>query len=85
MFDRWAAGLIDVLVDDGVPVDRAPAVARTVIASLEGAVGLARSFGEIGPFDDVEAEPARLVATAADAGTGQPQYVPFVRIADLSG
>ncbi len=65
VFDRWTAGLVEVLVDDGVRAERAPTVARTVIASLEGAVGLARAFGEIGPLDDVEAELIRLVAAAA--------------------
>ena len=65
VFARWAAGLIEVLVDDGVPVDRAPSVARTIIASLEGAVGLARAFGQIGPLDDVQDELIRLVSAAA--------------------
>lgn len=64
VFDRWTAGLVEVLIDDGVPGDRAPTVARTVIASLEGAVGLARAFGEIGPLDDVETELIRLVTAA---------------------
>ena len=66
VFDRWTVGLVEVLVEDGVPADRAPTIARTVIASLEGAVGLARAFGEIGPLDDVETELIRLVAAAAD-------------------
>ena len=67
VFARWTAGLVDVLIEDGVPAVRAPSVARTIIASLEGAVGLARAFGEIGPLDDVEAELIRLVAAAAGA------------------
>lgn len=74
VFDRWATGLVEVLVDDGVPAVRAPSVARTVIASLEGAVGLARAFGEMGPLDDVEAELIRLIAAAAAAAepAGRP-------------
>jgi AcrR family transcriptional regulator len=72
VFDRWTTGLIEVLVDDGVPADRAPAVARTVIASLEGAVGLARAFGEIGPLDDVQGELIALVRAAVESGAGAP-------------
>ena len=72
VFDRWTTGLIEVLVDDGVPADRAPAVARTVIASLEGAVGLARAFGEIGPLDDVQGELIALVRAAVEFGAGAP-------------
>ncbi len=70
VFARWTAGLVEVLIDDGVPPDRAPTVARTVIASLEGAVGLARAFGEIGPLDDVEAELIRLVEAAGPSAGG---------------
>jgi len=68
VFARWTQDLADVLVDDGIPAERAPAVARTVIASLEGAVGLARAFGEIGPLDDVETELVALVSAAAGRG-----------------
>jgi AcrR family transcriptional regulator len=65
VFDRWTAGLTDVLIDDGVPAHRAPAVARMMIASLEGAVGLSRAFGDIAPMDDVQVELTLLVRTAA--------------------
>lgn len=74
VFDRWTRGLADVLVDDGIPAERAPAVARTVIASLEGAVGLARAFGDIGPLDDVETELVALVSAAT--GRGVPDRAP---------
>jgi TetR/AcrR family transcriptional repressor of lmrAB and yxaGH operons len=68
VFDRWTAQLAEVLVGDGVPEDRAPALARTMIAALEGAVGLARAFGTIEPLDDVETELTRMVAGAAGTG-----------------
>lgn len=72
VFGRWTQGLVEVLVDDGVPADRAPAVARMVIASLEGAVGLARAFRDIGPLDDVQAELIALVRAAVQSAAGAP-------------
>lgn len=70
VFDRWTAGLTEVLIDDGVPAGRAPTVARMMIASLEGAVGLARAFGDIRPLDDVQRELIELVRSAS-GGTGR--------------
>lgn len=76
VFARWTQGIVDVLVDDGVPADRAPAVARMVIASLEGAVGLARAFGDIRPLDDVQDELTALVSAAAGrTGPDRPSLV----------
>jgi hypothetical protein len=65
VFDRWSRTLADVLVDDGVPPGRAPSLARMVIASLEGAVGLSRAFTDIGPLDAVQRELVALVRAAA--------------------
>ncbi len=70
VFAAWNSSLAEVLVDDGVPADRAPALARMVIASLEGAVGLSRATGDIGPLDDVQAELTGLVVAAG--GRQQP-------------
>ncbi len=72
VFDRWAGGLAEVLIDDGVPAERAPVVARMMIASLEGAVGLARAFADIGPLDDVQAELIRLVRSSSTRAAEQP-------------
>ena len=49
------------LVDGGVPAERAPGLARMIIASLEGAVAVSRAERSLEPLDQVSAELITLV------------------------
>lgn len=64
VFASWESGLSDVLTDGGVAADRAPRLARTLIAAVEGAVALCRAERSIAPLDDVMAELHLLLAGA---------------------
>lgn len=56
VFTHWHASLVTVLEEAGVPPERAPGLATLVVASVEGAVGLARASGSTAPLDEVVAE-----------------------------
>lgn len=67
VFEDWQRALVDVLLDAGVPKQRAPRLARHIVAATEGALALARASGSAQPLDDVVAELGDLVE-AASAG-----------------
>ena len=52
-FDRWSDLLTQCLVSDGVPHKKATELATLVIASLEGALVLARAARDVTPLDRV--------------------------------
>lgn len=51
IFRSWRTALEELLVDGGTPVAEAPALAATVVATLEGAMLLSRAEGDIEIFD----------------------------------
>jgi AcrR family transcriptional regulator len=56
IFARWQASLSDLLVANGFPVERARRLAILVVASIEGAIILARAHRDLTPLDDVLTE-----------------------------
>lgn len=64
VFEEWHGVLADALLASGVEPGRAPRLARTVLAAIEGAIGLARASGTSAPLDDVVEELAALVESA---------------------
>jgi AcrR family transcriptional regulator len=64
VFAQWQEGMAAVLVDDGIPEQRAASLARLVISSLEGAVAVARVERSADPLDEVVAELSALLAAA---------------------
>lgn len=52
-FQRWISRLGQLLVDGGIPADRAEGAAIMVIAGTEGAVVMARALRSLGPLDTV--------------------------------
>jgi AcrR family transcriptional regulator len=52
-FARWEEVLTDRLVNDGVSAERAGELAVLVIASIEGALVMARAQRDVGPLDNV--------------------------------
>jgi TetR/AcrR family transcriptional regulator, lmrAB and yxaGH operons repressor len=64
IFASWQDLMVGGLVDGGVPVTRAPALARMIIASLEGAVAVSRAERSLEPLDQVSAELIALVQSA---------------------
>ena len=68
IFDRWQELLIEGFLASDVPVSRAPRLARTVVAAIEGAVALCRAERSFEPLEDVLAE---LRVMFAEAGRGE--------------
>jgi AcrR family transcriptional regulator len=66
VFASWESGLENVLADAGIASERAPRLARTLIAAVEGAVALCRAERSIAPLDDVMTELHLLLATALE-------------------
>ena len=64
VFEDWHRSLAAVLVEAGVAPDRAPRLARTVVAGIEGAVVLSRASGSADPLEDVVAELGVLIEAA---------------------
>jgi len=64
IFTSWQDLMVVGLVDGGVPAERAPGLARMIIASLEGAVAVSRAERSLEPLDQVSAELITLVQTA---------------------
>lgn len=64
VFEEWQRVLTDALATSGVEPARAPRLARTIVATVEGAIGLARASGSADPLDDVVAELGELVESA---------------------
>lgn len=65
VFEDWHRTLVAVLEDAGVPAGRAPGMARTIVATIEGAVALARAAGTADPLDEVVVELAAMIEGAA--------------------
>lgn len=66
VFEDWHRTLTSALVEAGVPLMRAPRLARTIVATTEGAVALARAAGTADPLDEVVAELTDLIKSAGD-------------------
>ena len=64
IFASWQDLMVEGLVADGVPPERAPGLARMIIASLEGAVAVSRAERSLAPLDQVSAELVTLVQAA---------------------
>jgi TetR/AcrR family transcriptional repressor of lmrAB and yxaGH operons len=64
VFRAWRVRLAELLVAGGVPAERGPGVAATLIASSEGAVILARADRTLEPFDLVAAEQLAVIRAA---------------------
>jgi AcrR family transcriptional regulator len=64
IFASWQDLMVEGLVADGVPAERAPGLARMIIASLEGAVAVSRAERSLEPLDEVSAELVTLVQSA---------------------
>lgn len=65
VFVSWQQQLAGVLADTGVPPERAPRLARTIVAALEGAVALCRAEQSIRPLEEVVAELRTMIAVAS--------------------
>ena len=66
IFRSWHELMVGCLVADGVVPERAPGMARLIIASLEGAVAVSRAERSLEPLDQVCGELVALVAAARD-------------------
>lgn len=64
VFEAWQQVLAGSLTDAGVSPGRAPRLARTVVAAVEGAIGLSRAAGTADPLDEVIEELAELLDSA---------------------
>ena len=64
IFASWQDLMVAGLADGGVPADRAPGLARMIVASLEGAVAVSRAERSLEPLDQVSAELITLVEAA---------------------
>jgi len=67
IFDRWRTSLTRGLVSGGVDPDRAPRLARTVVAAIEGAVALCRAEHSFEPLEDVLSELRIMLVRAGNA------------------
>jgi hypothetical protein len=69
VFASWRARVIDQLIVEGVTVDRARRLASFAVASLEGAILLARNARDLAPLHDtgdVVAEVLRMQTSQKD-------------------
>lgn len=64
IFGRWQKSLIENFLSSGISPQRAPRLARTWIAAIEGAVALCRAEHSFDPLDDVLTELRVMFATA---------------------
>lgn len=64
-FARWREVIERRLVADGVPPQRAGAVAMLVLSSFEGAVVIARAARDLEPLDTVHAQLRSLISAEA--------------------
>jgi TetR/AcrR family transcriptional regulator, lmrAB and yxaGH operons repressor len=60
-FDGWRSALVDAFTDRGVDADEANSIATLVLASMEGALLLARAHRSAAPLSAVASELARLI------------------------
>jgi TetR/AcrR family transcriptional repressor of lmrAB and yxaGH operons len=64
VFRDWRLRLSALLADGGIPEDRAPALAVTLICACEGAVVLSRAEQTFAPFDLVATEQLAVIKAA---------------------
>jgi TetR/AcrR family transcriptional regulator, lmrAB and yxaGH operons repressor len=69
VFRAWRSRLADVLAEGGIPPDRAPAIATTLVSAIEGAVIIARAERSFEPFDTMAAEQIAAIAAAIRGAT----------------
>jgi TetR/AcrR family transcriptional repressor of lmrAB and yxaGH operons len=55
-YASWSDVLVEFLVRQGVPVERAPGLATTVLAAVEGALLLAKTRRDVAPLRQVAAD-----------------------------
>lgn len=60
-YGSWRAVLTDFLVRQGIHVDRAPGLATTVLAAVEGALLLAKTQRDVSPLRQVAADMRILI------------------------
>ena len=60
-YGSWRAVLTDFLVRQGIHMDRAPGLATTVLAAVEGALLLARTQRDVSPLRQVAADMRILI------------------------
>ena len=71
-FDRWLEPLSESLIDLGVPVERSDNLALVIIATLEGAIILARVRRDVTPFDALVSELGPMLDGVARTVPGTP-------------
>ncbi|QGZ93706.1 putative HTH-type transcriptional regulator YxaF [Terricaulis silvestris] len=64
LFKRFRKVLREMLVEGGVPADRAEGLAAGLLSACEGAVAVARAEASIKPFNLVAAEQVRAIRAA---------------------
>jgi AcrR family transcriptional regulator len=74
VFRAWRSRLGELFAEGGISADRAPAIATTLIAAIEGAVIMARAERSFEPFDLMASEQIAAIA-AATTGAGVPNLV----------
>lgn len=63
-YDSWRAAIVDFLVRQGIDRDRAPGLAVTVLAAVEGALLLAKTHRDLAPLRQVGADLRLLIEGA---------------------
>ena len=76
VFGSWRERLAEVLVEHGVARDRAPRLARTVVAAVEGAVALCRAERSLAPLEEVAVELGLLIDSAVSPSRRSPHHAP---------
>jgi AcrR family transcriptional regulator len=76
VFGSWRERLAEVLVEHGVAAVRAPRLARTVVAAVEGAVALCRAERSLAPLEEVAVELGQLIDSAVSRSRRSPRHVP---------
>jgi hypothetical protein len=74
--EHWQEPIAAALAEMGVPADRAAALALLMLATLEGAIVLARVRRENLPLDTVVAELGPLLDSAVDGGRQEKSRPP---------
>lgn len=69
-FARWREVIEQRLAGDGIPAERAGALAMLVLSSFEGAIVIARASKDLGPLDAVHAQ-LRSLISAETRSTGR--------------
>ncbi|WP_309234552.1 TetR/AcrR family transcriptional regulator [Nocardia sp. XZ_19_385] len=66
VFDDWNDRLATALAAEGVPADRARALASLVLSAMEGAIVQARAMKSVRPLDDVQETLGPLLTLSSD-------------------